>query len=642
MEQVRQYHKWLVGLSRRAKQALMVSVDTLVLPVVLLLAFALRMGDPLPFIQHPWLLVAAPLLTIPFLIAVGFYRAMVRRLGTDSVFMIVAGVTLGAISLAASAYMFRAEGTPRSVFIIYWALAILWLGGSRVLVRQYLDWMLYAGAERSRVAIYGAGSSGIQLATALGSGGHYVPAVFVDDDRSLQGTSIQGIPVLPPARLRRLVRRRRIDAVLLAMPSASRGERLEKVRFLEALAVPVKSVPGMQDILAGRASIADVRDVAIEELLGRDPVPPRQELLRKCITGRSVMVTGAAGSIGSELCRQILRLEPRRLVMVDHSEYGLYEMERELDTLAAESSVELVAVLGSVLNGGFMERTCQYHDISTLYHAAAYKHVPMVEMNPSAGVRNNILGTWTMADAAGRAGVEYFILVSTDKAVRPTNVMGATKRFAELVLQALAESAPRTVFSMVRFGNVMGSSGSVVPLFREQIRAGGPVTITHPEVTRYFMTIPEAAQLVIQAGSMSRGGEVFVLDMGEPVRIRELARTMIHLMGHTVREEGHPHGEIELCFTGLRPGEKLYEELLFDESGDPTEHPMIMQAREDHLPLARVEEVLAEFRKALEEGDEQTMRALLLRYIGGYQPRFEQEIPANAGETAPEARNALH
>ena len=627
MESLRNYHHWLVGLSRRRKQALMVLLDLVALPVVLWAAFAIRLGQPLVAVDPLWLLVAAPLLTIPFLALTGFYRVMVRRLGTDAALSIVTGMALGAMSLAAAVFMIQAHGVPRSVFIIYWALGVLWLGGSRVLVRRYLDWVLYGAEDPSPVAIYGAGSTGIQLATALVSGREYRPVVFADDDQALHGTHIHGIPVVSRRRLKRLMKRGQISTVLLAVPSASRRQRMELVRFLERYPVEVKSVPAMPDLLAG-AHIDEVRDVAIEDLLGRDPVPPRPELLQKCIAARSVMVTGAAGSIGSELCRQIMPLGPRRLVMVDHSEYGLYRMERELEEQASRTGVELVPVLGSVLNDWHMEPVCRENEVETLYHAAAYKHVPMVETNPSAGVRNNILGTRLMAEVAVRTGVQHFILVSTDKAVRPTNVMGATKRFAELVLQGMAEEKPGPVFSMVRFGNVMGSSGSVVPLFREQIRQGGPVTVTHPEVTRYFMTIPEAAQLVIQAGSMARGGEVFLLDMGEPVRIQDLARTMIRLMGASVRDEHNPDGDIEIHFTGLRPGEKLYEELLFDAgNGDPTSHPMIMQAHEDRLSPTEIKEALKAMQHALESRDEQTMRVLLCRHVHGYSPSAQTGLP---------------
>ena len=384
----------------------------------------------------------------------------------------------------------------------------------------------------------------------------------------------------------------------------------------------VQTVPSFADIASGKARLEEIKEVAIEDLLGRDAVPPRADLLTRCISGKHVLVTGAGGSIGSELCRQILKLNPSKLLLLDQSEFGLYATEKELRAFAGNRSkdIEIEAVLGSVLNRGLMERLCREHRVDTVYHAAAYKHVPIVEANPSAGVRNNILGTLEAALGAEAAHVKHFILVSTDKAVRPTNVMGATKRFAELVLQAIAARGSETVFSMVRFGNVLGSSGSVVPLFRDQIQKGGPVTVTHPDVIRYFMTIPEASQLVIQAGAMAQGGEVFVLDMGEPVRIVDLARTMVHLMGMSVRDEQNPDGDIAIAFSGLRPGEKLYEELLIGDCSTRTEHEMIMQAHEEKLEWDEIYFALEAFRKALTRADQDALRALLRSYVNGYEP----------------------
>ncbi len=642
MEQFERYHHWLLGLPRSTKQLILLLGDLLALSLVFVLAYAVRVGSPFPNITQPWLILAAPLLTAPCLYLLGFYRGMVRHLGGDAVLSLVAAMSVGAIVLAGAAYMLNAYGTPRSVFIIYWALGILYLGGSRFILRRYLFWAVHGRHHRVPVAIYGAGSSGIQLATALKNGNQFQPLAFVDDRVAVQGTTIEGLPVLSREGLTRYVRRGRLATVLLAMPSASRSQRLRVITYLEKLPVQVKSVPAMGDIVAGLARIEEVRDVAIEDLLGREPVPPREDLLHACITGKNVLVTGAGGSIGSELCRQIVRLKPTRLVLVEHNEFGLYSMEKELRELAQDESLEIVSVLGSVVNRGLLESVCRRYDVHTFYHAAAYKHVPIVELNPSAGVRNNILGTLTAAQAAETVGVERFILISTDKAVRPTNVMGATKRFAELILQALSERGGKTVFSMVRFGNVLGSSGSVVPLFREQIRCGGPVTVTHPEVTRYFMTIPEAAQLVIQAGSMARGGEVFVLDMGEPVRIYDLACAMIHLMGYSVRDELHPDGDIDINYTGLRPGEKLYEELLFSDDGLGTDHPMIMQAREDCLAWSQLESAVESFRYALEDGDEEAMCALLRRYVAGYVPNEQDALSVIDAQKSQKEGAVLH
>ncbi|WP_223423279.1 polysaccharide biosynthesis protein [Alcanivorax limicola] len=600
----------------------MIIADLFAFPLVFIVAYAVRVGDITPSIAQPWLILLAPLLTVPFLYAAGLYRAMVRYLGGEAVIAIFTGMTMAMVGFAASGTFVGLEGTPRSVFIIYWALGMLYLGASRFLVRRYLFWALHLRQRQERVAIFGAGDSGIQLAMALSSGQQYQTVAFVDDLRGYQGSIIQGMPILSRQGLQRYVEQGRIDTVLLAMPSASRSQRLRVITFLEKLPVKVKSVPALHDIVSGKARLEQIRDVAIEDLLGRDPVPPQGNLLDACIAGKNVLVTGAGGSIGSELCRQIAKLGACRLVLVEHNEFGLYSMERELAELVAEADIHLdiVPILGSVVSRGLLESVCRRYHVHTVYHAAAYKHVPLVEMNPFSGVRNNIIGTFAAAEAAEAAGVERFILVSTDKAVRPTNVMGATKRFAELVLQAMAARGSTTVFSMVRFGNVLGSSGSVVPLFREQINQGGPVTVTHPDVTRYFMTIPEASQLVIQAGSMAEGGEVFVLDMGEPVRIFDLATAMIHLMGYSVRDEKNPQGDIEVEYSGLRPGEKLYEELLFGDDGVGTRHPMIMQAREASLPWAEIEKALDACRDALETGDEKALVALLRRYVKGYAP----------------------
>ncbi|MCH8544681.1 MAG: polysaccharide biosynthesis protein [Alcanivorax sp.] len=646
MERFERYNHWLVGLPRTAKQWLMIVADLLAFPLIFIAAYAVRVGDITPTIAQPWLILMAPLLTVPFLYTAGLYRAMVRYLGGEAAIAIFTGMTMAMVVLAAGGSMVGMDGTPRSVFIIYWALGMLYLGASRFLVRRYLFWALHRRQRQERVAIFGAGDSGIQLAMALSSGQQYQTVAFVDDLRGYQGSIIQGMPILSRQGLQRYVEQGRIDTVLLAMPSASRSQRLRVITFLEKLPVKVKSVPALHDIVSGKARLEQIRDVAIEDLLGRDPVPPQGNLLDACIAGKNVLVTGAGGSIGSELCRQIASLGARRLVLVEHNEFGLYSMEKELLELTAEIDIEIVPVLGSVVSRGLLETVCRRYGVHTVYHAAAYKHVPIVEMNPFSGVRNNIIGTFAAAEAAEASGVERFILVSTDKAVRPTNVMGATKRFAELVLQGMAARGSNTVFSMVRFGNVLGSSGSVVPLFREQITQGGPVTVTHPDVTRYFMTIPEASQLVIQAGSMAEGGEVFVLDMGEPVRIFDLATAMVHLMGYSVRDEKNPQGDIEVEYSGLRPGEKLYEELLFGEDGVGTRHPMIMQAREEALPWQDIEDALDAYREALETGDEKALVVLLRRYVKGYAPAahgsVEGLLEQKPERPAEQPRSVLH
>lgn len=628
MDRFRNAHARLLGWPRHAKRALMLSVDALAMPVLLYLAHAIRLGELVPGQVNLWLLLAAPFVTLPVLYFAGFYRAIVRYLGSDIVWGVAWGMTIAAGLLAGIAYMLPATGTPRSVFIIYWLVGTLYLGGSRFLVRRYLFWAVGGLRAQEPVAIFGAGMSGAQLASALTTSAEFRPVLFVDDKTSLQGTTLAGIPVTDRKGLVDAILRLDIKHVLLAMPSAPRSQRRNIVSFLENLDVGVMSVPGFPDIVSGKARIEELREVAIEDLLGRDPVPPDERLLRNRIDGRSVLVTGAGGSIGSELCRQIARLNPTRLVMVDHTEYALYNIDRELAPLAANGRIELVPLLGTVVDGSFMETICGEYDVDTLYHAAAYKHVPMVEGSPAAGVRNNIFGTLNTAHAAERAGVSDFILVSTDKAVRPTNVMGATKRFAEMLLQDMHNRRCSTRFSMVRFGNVLGSSGSVVPLFRRQIREGGPITVTHPDVVRYFMTIPEAAQLVLQAGGMARGGEVFLLDMGEPVRIYDLACTMAHLMGVSIRNDVNPDGDIEVVFTGLRAGEKLYEELLIGQASEGTEHPMIMQAREDCLSPAELDDAIQALQAAQVADDRVTIKTMLQRVVAGYRPSADPEDEA--------------
>ncbi|MAX53913.1 MAG: polysaccharide biosynthesis protein [Alcanivoracaceae bacterium] len=602
----------------------MLVTDALALSLLVGLSYSLRLSEFFPYIHDKWLFVAAPVTLLTALYISGFYKAIIRYLGAEVAWSIILAVVASSVILAASSYMVSGAQIPRSVFFIWGALALLYLGGSRFLVRRTLYNVLGKAFNSKPVAVFGAGYAGAELISGLLTGAEYKPVLVVDDDTSKQGTLIAGIPVVGRERLVRAVSRQEVDTVLLAMPSMKRAVRMEVVNWLESLQVHVQTVPGLADIASGKARLEQVKNVAIEDLLGRDSVSPRTDLLGRCITGKGVLVTGAGGSIGSELCRQILSLKPRTLVLLEQNEFGLYCIEGELrKTLAAMEdggTVELHASLGSVVDEGGVERVCRRHKIDTVYHAAAYKHVPMVEECPEAGVKNNILGTLSAALGAEAAGVNHFILVSTDKAVRPTNVMGATKRFAELILQAMSNRGSATTFSMVRFGNVLGSSGSVVPLFREQIEGGGPVTVTHPDVIRYFMTIPEASQLVIQAGGMARGGEVFVLDMGEPVRIVDLATTMIHLMGLTVRDEKNPAGDIGIVFSGLRPGEKLYEELLVGECSVGTEHPMIMQANEERLEWEELVFALEGFRTALKRADREALRDLLKRYVGGYQP----------------------
>ena len=612
--------------SRWQKRGIMMIADALILPLLLWGAYALRFSTLQPLVHDTWLFPIAALTSVAMLYVCGFYRSILRYLGSEAAWSIVTGMSASVITLAAMSYMVPAE-VPRSIFVIYWLLGTLYLGASRFLARRFLFRVMAGYLNRERVAVFGAGEAGAQLVAALQSGRELNPVLVVDDDPGKQGSLLCGVPVVNRQGLQAKAKQGAISTVLLALPTLPRHRRMALVNWLEQLDIRVQTVPTFNDIASGRARLDEIQDVAIEDLLGRDTVPPRLDLLSRCISGKHVLVTGAGGSIGSELCRQIVKLAPARLVLLEQSEVALYDIERELRGLIEQSGREttLIPMLGSVVNRGHVQRLCRENRIDTLYHAAAYKHVPIVEANPAAGVRNNIIGTLAAAEGAEAAGVKHFILVSTDKAVRPTNVMGATKRFAEMVLQTMAARGSETVFSIVRFGNVLGSSGSVVPLFRDQIRQGGPVTVTHPEVVRYFMTIPEASQLVIQAGAMAKGGEVFVLDMGEPVRILDLAQTMIRLMGLSVRDESNPEGDIDIVFSGLRPGEKLFEELLIGDASVRTEHEMIMQAHEETLSESDVVTAMEAFRAALDRGQAEPLKALLRSYVNGYQPRQDDE-----------------
>lgn len=553
-----------------------------------------------------WAIVIAIVVSLGLFAKFGLYRAVVRYMALSALVTILLGVVCSAFVLALSVYLLEAA-VPPSVIVNFALMSLVLIGGSRLVMRALYEQV--TRKEKERVIIYGAGSAGRQLAQAISNGNEYYPVSFIDDDETLQNSTMLGLKVRSPQDIEQCIRACNATRVLLALPSASRSRRKEILDLLEPLKVAVQTVPGMADMVDGSVAIDDLQEVRIEDLLGRDPVAPRQRLMDSNIRGKSVLVTGAGGSIGAELCRQIVKSGPTLLVLVDVSEYNLYAIEKELlDLLVREQyEVKLKPVLASIQNQPRLTRVMQSFAINTVYHAAAYKHVPMVEYNVVEGVRNNVFGTLHTAEAAVAAGVSDFVLVSTDKAVRPTNVMGATKRFAELVLQALAKrDGVHTHFSMVRFGNVLGSSGSVIPLFRQQILNGGPVTVTDPEITRYFMTIPEAAQLVIQAGAMGslmaseerasgkkdNGGQVFVLNMGEPVKIVDLAIKLIRLMGLDVKNEQNPHGDIEIVFSGLRPGEKLYEELLIGDNVEVTAHPRIMTARELDMPWQQLAPVL--------------------------------------------------
>ena len=610
----------LVALPRNAKRAIMLAADMIALPAALWVAMVLKFDTfAPPFRNLPSYFLVAVTSALVIFFALGLYRAVIRFMGPKAMLTVVGGVSLAVFVVAAYDRVFADTQIPASGFAIYWSLALLYAVGSRFFVR-YVFSRTRNGKPPARVAIYGAGDAGARLASVLVGGPHFEPVVFVDDKKSVQGTQINGLRVFDARNLSTLVPRHRIERILLAMPSASRRRRREILSSLEPLGVHVQSLPDLSDIIAGKASIDELHDVEVSDLLGRDAVPPNPKLFESCIRNKCIMVTGAGGSIGSELCRQIMRLGPRRLVLFEMSELALYNIQRELEELASQGGlgVELLPLLGNAHHRHRVREVIGTCGVQTIYHAAAYKHVPIVEHNVVEGIHNNVISTWYTAEAALESGVETFVLISTDKAVNPANVMGATKRLAELVLQALQERSTTTRFCMVRFGNVLASSGSVVPLFREQIRRGGPVTVTHPDVIRYFMTIPEAAQLVIQAGSMAKGGDVFVLDMGRPVRIDDLARRMINLMGLTVRDAANLDGDIEIEYTGLRTAEKLFEELLIGTNVTGTDHPMILRAIEHSLPWPRMQQLLNELLVALASFDCRRSLALLAESVAEY------------------------
>jgi FlaA1/EpsC-like NDP-sugar epimerase len=608
-------------LGRRAKQLIMVLADTIAMPAALWTALTLHAGTASNHLidDSQWLYVASVLFTVPAFVRLGLYRAVIRFLGIQAALAIAIGVMVSTIALLAINYFILGSPVPVAVFAIYFVLAILYVGASRFGAREFLRMGNHAAAP---VVIYGAGSAGAQLCSSLKTSQHFRPVAFVDDNEKFHGARVCGLRVLPAGNLNELRRRRGVGLVFLALPSASRRRRGAILDTLSAQGFKVQTVPDISEIVSGQARLEEVRDIDVHDLLGRDPVPPNAALLGACIRGKSILVTGAGGSIGSELCRQIMALAPRRLVLLEVSELALYEIERELRSLNVRlgDRIELVALLGNAHHKQRVREIITTFGVQTIYHAAAYKHVPIVEHNMIEGVHNNIFATYNTAEAAMECRVETFVLISTDKAVNPTNVMGCTKRVAEMVLQGLQQRGHGTRFCMVRFGNVLESSGSVVPLFREQIREGGPITVTHPDVIRYFMTIPEAAQLVIQAGSMGSGGDVFVLDMGSPVRIADLAKRMVHLAGYTVRDEQHPDGDIEIRFTGLRPAEKLFEELLIGKNVTGTEHPRILRAMEHSLPWEQIKHVLDDLAQCSVRFDCDRAREILVRAVPEYQP----------------------
>ena len=611
-------YKKLSEFSRNTKRLLLVGIDFVALPVALWAGYALRLGELWPKnIENVWwLFIAAPLVAVPIFVRMGLYRAVLRYVGSKALITIVKAVTITTLVLLALLVMSQTHGVPRSVFFSFWLISLLFIAGSRLFLRSYIHSYTRKRKNKQPVAVYGAGSAGAELANAMQSGWEYEPVAFLDDNPEKHGIEIHGIKVYSPDKLPGLIDKAGVSQVLLAMPALSHRRRHKILEKLEVHPVHVRTLPGIADLVSGKAKVSDIREVDAGDVLGRDPVPPIPGLIERCIRGKSVMVTGAGGSIGSELCRQIAEHGPSKLVLFEQSEFALYKIEKELETY--NLNLEVIAVLGSVTHARRVETVLRSFAVHTVYHAAAYKHVPLVEQNPIEGMQNNVFGTWRTAEAAKAAGVETFVLISTDKAVRPTNIMGATKRMAELVLQGMADDSDTTRFTMVRFGNVLDSSGSVIPLFRDQIKNGGPVTVTHPEVTRYFMTIPEAAQLVLQAGALGKGGDVFVLEMGEPIKIDDLARSMIRLSGLEVCDDENPDGDIAIEYTGLRPGEKLYEELLIGDNVTGTEHPKIMRAAEEKLPWEKMLYFKAEFETARNNFETKKIKLLLEEAVSGY------------------------
>lgn len=619
-------------LPRKTKQLFILLLDAFLISFSLFIAYSLRLGEfYLPQEAEIWLWIVAPIVAIPVFIRFGLFRAVIEYVEFKALWSITQAVSLYTL-IFGMGILIADFPMPRSVILIHWLVTVLLISGSRVVGRFLFSRRKASFCSRqaklcSNVLIYGAGASGVQLMRILAMNKEMNPVAFVDDNVALHKNTVNGLTVFSAKELENLVSKLDIQEVLLAFPSASRSRIREIIAELEPLSVKLRTIPSFDELVEGKVKIEDIRDVNVDDLLGRDAVEPNNHLLCANVTGKVVMVTGAGGSIGSELCRQIVKLNPAALVLYEQSEYNLYALEKELinEFTSSNAVFDCVPVLGSVVDQARVEKVCKRFSVQTIYHAAAYKHVPLVEMNPAVGVINNVMGTLNTAKAAIAAHVETFVLISTDKAVRPTNVMGASKRFAELVLQGLdlhyRKKTGVTRFTMVRFGNVLGSSGSVVPFFRNQIKKGGPITVTHKDIIRYFMTIPEAAQLVIQAGALGQGGDVFVLDMGEPVRIYDLATHMIKLSGLDVRDENNPDGDIAIQVTGLRPGEKLYEELLIGDNVSDTTHPRIMRAEEEVIPWEQLQVFIDELSFIDRHNDASKVRDVLLRVVQGYLPQ---------------------
>jgi len=630
----------VLNLSRTSKQVIMLVADSVLLVIMLLASFSVRLGYWYwPEDDLLWSILGAPIIAIPIFIRFGLYRAVIRYINFRALWVVVQAVSLYALVWGLIGFIAAVDGIPRTVIFINWVLSLLAIGGLRFVARTILSEDFKSFTQRyflrpnlrseidrksKRAIVYGAGNAGVQLVSALEHSSEYNPVGFIDDAKELQGNQIEGLTIFSLDEITDVIDKLGVDEVLIAMPSTSRAKRRDIINKLEPYPVVVRILPGVAELAEGKVTIDDLREISIKDLLGRDTVVAKKGILGKNITNKVVIVTGAGGSIGSELCRQIAFLKPKTLILYEMSELALYTIERELSDIGTYA-MEVYPILGNINNKNRLISVFRHFGVDTIYHAAAYKHVPMVEFNNTEGVNNNVFGTLNCAQAAIDEGVETFVLISTDKAVRPTNTMGATKRSAELILQALAVKQSDTKFTMVRFGNVLESSGSVIPLFKKQIKEGGPVTVTDINIIRYFMTTSEAVELVIQAGAMGTGGDVFVLDMGSPVRIADLAKKMIRLSGLEVKDESNPDGDIEVKYTGLRPGEKLYEELLIGDNVSETNNPMIMRAQEDMLGWSELKLILDELEVATQKCDQQKLRELLIKLVPDFKPQCDIE-----------------
>ena len=610
----------LILSNRYQKSSFKILCDLLILISTVWTAYVLDFGSIYPFtFSNYGIFLSSVLIAIPVFIIFDLYKSIIRFIGFKEIWVIVKAVTIYSFLWGLVVSYFYPEESNLTVFFMHWLLVLVLIVSSRMIA----VWIFSDIPSASNVIIYGAGSAGLQLATALRVSREMNPIGFIDGDKSLQGSYLSGLEVYQPSQLGKVVRRKSVQEVLIAIPSARKAILQDIFSSVEELPVKVRIIPGVAELAQGKVSIADLKVLEVTDLLGREIEKPDVDLLMKNIHKKNVLVTGAGGSIGSELSRQVLKEKPKTLVLYEISEFALYKIEKELEKSSSDTDIK--PILGNVMDKSRLKEVCRTFNINTIYHAAAYKHVPMVEMNTVQSIENNIFGTLSCTEVAINEGVETFVLVSTDKAVRPTNVMGATKRFSEMILQALAEdqrlkeSKKKTRIVIVRFGNVLDSSGSAVPLFREQIENGGPITVTDPKVIRYFMSIPEAAGLVVQAGAMGKGGDVFVLDMGEPIKIVDLAKRMIRLSGLEVRDKENPEGDIEIVFTGLREGEKLFEELLIGNNISSTNHKGIMRAEEEYLPLLRIEDLLGDLRKGVELRDQDALIKILTENISGFE-----------------------